>query len=166
MTSWDRALAAHDRAVGHCIAAARAVPAERWNKRGDGWSPSQELRHVALAYTMVRENLAGHPPRLRVFGPMQWVLRNVWLPILLRTGRFGKVAAPRETRPPEDDMSIDEAAKLLRDEASSCRAAMIEAKRDRPRFRLTHPYFGPISLLSMLRLGNVHTAHHARKLAR
>jgi hypothetical protein len=166
MTSWDRALAAHDRAVENCIAAARAVPAERWNARGEGWSPSQELRHVALAYSMVRENLAGRAPRVRVFGPMQWVLRNVWLPILLRTGRFGRVAAPRETRPPDGEMSFDDAAKLLRDEASSCRAAMIEAKRERPRFRLTHPYFGPISLFSMLRLGNVHTAHHARKLAR
>ena len=65
MNRWDRALAAHEQAIVTCIAAARAVPPERWDERGAGWSPSQVLRHVAMAYTMVLDDLGGRPPRLR-----------------------------------------------------------------------------------------------------
>jgi hypothetical protein len=166
MSRWDRALAAHDQAIEACVTAARSVPPERWNERGAGWSPSQELRHVMLSYVMVLSDLDGKHPSVRVHGLRQFVWRELALPIVLRTGKFPRIEAPREIRPPEEPVALDDAVAMLRDTASRCKAALIEAKRTRPRYRPTHPYFGPISVLSMLRLGNVHAMHHARKLAR
>lgn len=165
MSRWDQALAEHEQAIETCIAAARAVPPERWDARGDGWSPSQVLRHVALAYTMVLDDLDGRPPRLRANRRWQFVLRNFWLPILLRTGKFGRVKAPREMRPGEEAIALDDGVDFLRASAAKCRDAMVAARDGRPHLRVTHPYFGPITLLDMLRIGTAHTLHHARKLS-
>jgi hypothetical protein len=166
MSRWERALAAHDEAIEACVAAARSIPGEEWNARGDGWSPSQVLRHVALAYVMVLSDLDGRHPSVRVHGLRQLLWRELALPVVLGTGKFPRIEAPREIRPGEEALTFDESVAFLRDHAARCKSALIEAKNTRPRYRPTHPYFGRISILSMLRLGNVHTAHHARKLAR
>lgn len=162
---WERALADHEAALEHCIAAARRVPDDRWSApREDGkWSPAQQLIHVGLAYQMVYDDLQGNPPRARISKLRQFVFRTFFLPFVIRYDWFGRgVPAPREVRPPADNVDRDAIDAELRFRAKRCVEAMVAVAG---RGRVHHPYFGSIPLLTMLKVGTSHTRHHTRIIA-
>ena len=164
---WQTAVAEHEAAIEACIAAARLVPDNQWTEpRDDGkWSPAQQVEHVGLSYQMVYDGLHGKPPRARLGRVRQFFLRTFVLPKILRTDNFGDgVPAPRELRPNGTAQEREALEELLRTRAATCLEAVLAANRRGA--RVLHPYFGPLPLLSMLRLGTSHTRHHAAILTR
>ena len=169
---WEAARRAHRLAVEQLAASALAVPEARWlQPRAPGkWSPAQETLHVARSYEAALDEIdGGQAMRPRVTRWRARLLRWFYLPHLLRTGDFPRVAAPVEIRPNEVEAAFCDAARLVervRERAIACEEALERAGRDRRALRLTHPYFGPLRPMAALRLLTVHTAHHARRLAR
>jgi len=161
--AWQRALADHEAAIEHCIAAARRVPDDKWTApRADGkWSPAQQLVHIGLAYQMVYDDLNGRPPKPRMTRGRQWILRTFVLPFVIGRDWFGNrpVPAPREVRPPAEIADRDAIDAQLRDRARVCVEAMLAAPKGA---RVSHPYFGSLPLLKMLKVGTSHTRHHTR----
>src|SRR5258708_16118551 len=164
---WQTAVAEHEAAIEACIAAARRVDDDDWTlSRSEGkWSPAQQLEHVGLSYQMVYDALNGRPPRARL-GPMkQFLLRTFVLPKILMTDKFrAGVPAPGELRPLSPNQARSALEELLRTRSATCLEAVLAANH--PGARVLHPYFGPLPLLSMLRLGTSHTRHHTVILAR
>jgi hypothetical protein len=158
---WQQAVAEHEAAIEACIAASRRVPDSQWNlAHAEGkWSPAQQVEHVGLAYQMVIDALSGSPPRARLGRMRQFVLRIFVLPKILRTNVFREgVPAPRETRPLREALERAAVEELLRARAAKCIEALLASNRRGA--RVQHPYFGPLPLLDMLRLGTSHARHH------
>ena len=163
--AWKRALADHEAALEHCLAAARRVPDDKWNTpRSEGkWSPAQQVIHIGLAYQMVLDDLRGNPPKPRVSRSRQFVLRTFFLPFVIGYDWFREgVPAPREVRPPADVSDRDAVDADVRERARLCVEAILAAPRGA---RVSHPYFGSIALLKMLKVGTSHTRHHTRIIA-
>jgi hypothetical protein len=163
---WQQAVAEHEAAIEACIAASRRVPDSKWNlAHAEGkWSPAQHVEHVGLSYQMVIDALSGNPPRARLGRMRQLVLRTFVLPKILRTNVFREgVPAPRETRPPGAPQERADVEELLRARAARCIEALLASNRRGA--RVQHPYFGPLPLLDMLRLGTSHARHHTALLA-
>ena len=165
---WQQALDAHEAAIEACIATARRIPDSDWETpRATGkWSAAQTLTHVGLAYQMVYDDLHGKPPAPRLPRLKQFLLRTFFLPRLLRTNQFREgVPAPRELRPDSERLDRAASEELLRTRARAGVEALMTAQEQGTRVT-HHPYFGSMSLLSMLRLGTSHTRHHTRILAK
>ncbi len=162
---WQQAVAEHEAAIEACVAASRRVPDAQWNLAyAEGkWSPAQHVEHVGLSYQMVIDALSGKPPKARLGRMRQLVLRTFMLPRILRTNVFREgVPAPREMRPlrePRDRAAVEE---LLRSRAAKCIEVLVASNH--PGARVQHPYFGPLRLLDMLRLGTSHARHHSALL--
>jgi hypothetical protein len=159
---WEEALAQHQEALDRCIAAARRVPDEKWSTpRSDGkWSPAQQLIHVGLAYQMVYDDLQGNPPKPRLSRTWQFISRTFFLPFVIGYDWFRDgVPAPREIRPPADVIDRDAVDAQVRERARNCVEAMLAAPKGAC---VSHPYFGSITLLKMLKVGTSHTRHHTR----
>lgn len=158
----------HQRALDDFVARVGAIPPDQWTApRAPGhWSAAQELAHVTLTYEIFASELSGGPG-MRIAVPVvrRTILRWLVLPYVLWTGRFpGRPRAPRETRPPENG-SREEWLGRLRIATETVSASLATALRDRSRIRLSHAYFGKLTLREGLRLVTVHTRHHARKLS-
>jgi len=167
--AWARAMDEHERAVAEFVAVIGRVPEARWHEpyAPGKWSPADEALHVALAYEVglagVRD---GTPMQLRTSPARAALLRRVVLPAILWTGRFPRVAAPREVRPPPELAAqldpqgararVEQAAHALADEAQQASL--------RPELRIMHAYFGPLTPLQGFRMLAAHTRHHARQL--
>lgn len=172
--AWASTLQDQRAALEDFLALAAAVPPDRWREpRAPGkWSPAQEVTHVTLAYEVIGEGLVGGAGmQIVTRPPKRLLLRWLVLPYILRTGRFpGRPTAPREVAPPGPgvDASASPAESLARLEraAASFERAWMEARSETPSRRVGHAYFGAITLDQMLRLGTVHTRHHAKNLVR
>jgi hypothetical protein len=165
--SWQSALSEQEAAIEACIAVSRRIPDSEWaTPRAEGkWSAAQTLEHVGLAYQMVSDDLNGKPPVRKLPRWKQLYLRTFVLPRMLRTDTFREsIPAPRETRPDRESHGRAELEELLRSRVKICFDAMVEAHARGK--RVNHPYFGSMSLMSMLRLGTAHTRHHTRILAK
>ncbi len=162
---WQQAVAEHEAAIEACIAASRRVPDTQWNLAyAEGkWSPAQHVDHVGLSYQMVIDALSGNPPKARLGRVRQFVLRTFVLPKILRTNVFREgVPAPREMRPPREPQDRAAVEERLRSRAAKCIEVVLASNR--PGVRVQHPYFGPLRLLDMLRLGTSHARHHTALL--
>ena len=166
------ALDAHRAALTDFRAQVSRIPADRWHvpPAANAWSPAEETLHVVLAYEVALASVSGGDGmRLRVSPVRAALLRWLFLPYLLRTGKFPRVAAPREIRPPGDEARTLTPIKVLErlDKVANAAAhALHNAALQTPKLRLTHAYFGALRPLTSLRLLSVHTRHHARRLAR
>jgi hypothetical protein len=163
--AWKEALADHEAALDRCLAAARLVPDDKWSMpRSDGkWSPAQQVVHVGLAYQMVYDDLRGNAPRPRMTRTWQFILRTFFLPFVIGYDWFRNgVPAPREVRPPADVIDREAVDAQVRERARLCVEAMLAAPKGA---RVSHPYFGSIPLLKMLKVGTSHTRHHTRIIA-
>jgi hypothetical protein len=154
-------MAEHEAAIEACIAAARRLPDDEWNapRAAGKWSPAQHVEHVGLSYQMVIDGLNGRPPKARLSRLRMFVLRMLVLPKILRSDKFREgVPAPREMRPMPQPQGRAVVEELLRARAAACIETLLAANKRG--VRVPHPYFGPLPLLSMLRLGTAHTRHH------
>jgi hypothetical protein len=124
------------------------------------WSPAEIAQHLLLSYEMVQAELNGGTG-FRVALPWWKRLPLRWtvLPKIF-AGQFPRGApAPRESRPKTGAASPAEAARALREHADRFERALAAAGAA-GRVRVTHPYFGRLTVPQMLKLGAVHTAHH------
>ncbi|MDQ6885920.1 MAG: DinB family protein [Gemmatimonadota bacterium] len=150
------------------LSRAAAVPAARWGApcAPGKWSPAQEVEHITLSYEIFGAELDGGVGMQPMASKRrQLFLRWMVLPFILRTGKFpGQPRAPREVRPVDDTPGKDVQLNRLRAVNEACDQSWRIARRERPRHRLSHAYFGMLSLDDALRLMTVHTRHHGRKL--
>ena len=161
---WERPLREHRAAVDRFVETTARVPAARWSlplEEGK-WSPAQVAEHVALFYEHVLSELAGgEPVRRRMGRAMETMLRWVVLPhILFHRTLPVRVHAPRQVRPSDAGTGREGFEARLRDAVERFeRELALDSSR-----RLTHPYFGRLTLPRAMRFAAVHTEHHARQL--
>lgn len=155
----------HRAAVAEFLARAQAIQSDRWLvPRAEGkWTPAEETRHLVLTYRAFIADLRGEGT-LRLKGTP--LLRRIWrliaLPIILYRRRIPRaVRAPREVRP---EGEVGERGALLEELQSAVadfERVFEETCRMRPGQRLTHPFFGELSMRQAIVLAAVHTRHHA-----
>jgi uncharacterized damage-inducible protein DinB len=158
----------HAAAAAEFAAAAEKVQAEWWlSPRAEGkWSPAQVVEHVTLAYDILLRELGGGPGmqiRTKLWQRM-W-LRMTVMRKLLRTGVFPEHApAPREVRPSLPSADQPTSIATFRRRAAQFESAVTDARTSKRRVRLTHAYFGPMSIDSVLVLCASHIRHHRKQL--
>lgn len=161
----DRAIASHRAASDAFIAAAEDVAPAKWNTpRGLGkWTPGQEVTHIILVYEALARDLRGGDP-VRLVGT-RWkriLWRAIGLTMILGLRKMPKGAlAFRESRPSESTVDRASLVATVRARMNEFDAAYRDAWRDNPRKRVTHPYFGTLSLPQAIVMADVHTLHHA-----
>ena len=157
----------HQRAVTEFVAAAQAVPAERWERKPDEthWSPAQIAEHVRLTYEVVGEQFRGGPGlRVRTSWWMRALLRWKFLRGILEDGVMPKGArAPREVRPGDGPFERESLLAALQRSANATEDRVLEQWKD-PRITMTHHVFGKLDPAQGARLLTVHTGHHAEQL--
>lgn len=161
-------IAEHARAVDEFFHRAAQVTSARWEtpRAENKWTPSQEVKHVVLAYEAFRRELTGGAG-MRLYGNP--VKRAIWRAIGLTSVLWRKklprgARAPREIRPP--DGPYDQAALLaeFRERTAEFEAAYRRVLSEQPSKRVSHPYFGAVDLVKAIKLATVHTRHHAAVL--
>lgn len=156
-------LGAHREALHAFIETARGLPAETWNvaRAGDKWSPAQVGEHLRLTYVTVRSELAGGDGfRVRTRGWQQRLFRFLYLPRILRGGRFPKgVPATREIRPGAGPFDRDELLEALRSEGEAFLQDASSAQGSGSG-KVTHPFLGGMSILDGIRFTAQHIRHH------
>jgi len=149
------------------LSRAGSLPESSWvEPRAPGkWSRAELTQHLILTYEGLVAELSGGPGiRVRFKGVKLLALRLFVLPRFLRRGVFPPgVRSPKEVAPSGGDP--DRAAAIGRLEAS-CLAfeEAIAAGAARGNGRITHPFFGPLSLGQGVRFAEVHLRHHTRQL--
>lgn len=163
----DWGLPGHRDAVEIFLDRADAVPAARWAEpRAPGkWSPAELTEHLSLTYDgVLQELLGGVGVRVRVKGFRRLMIRWLVMPRFLNHGFVpAGVRAPREVVPA--GVSPDKAAGLdrFRGRARDFEQAIAPLLHDRQR-RVTHPFFGPLTMAQGLRFVEVHLRHHTKQL--
>jgi hypothetical protein len=156
-------LEAHREALHAFIATAQGLPAESWNvaRAGDKWSPAQVSEHLRLTYSTVRAELAGGDGfRVRTRGWQQRLFRFLYLPRILRGGRFPKgVPATREIRPGAGPFDRDGLLEALRNEGEAFLQDASSAHGSGGG-KVTHPFLGGMSILDGIRFTAQHIRHH------
>jgi uncharacterized damage-inducible protein DinB len=168
MANLDGLLARHHEAVDEFFTRAAQVSPARWGQpRAEGkWTPAQEVKHVILAYEAFTRDLAGGEP-MRLVGTRfkRLVWRMAGLTSILWLGKIPRGArAPRESRPPETEMDQQTLLAELRSRTDEFESLFRRTWATSPAKRVTHPYFGTLSLVQSLELCTVHTRHHAAVL--
>jgi hypothetical protein len=160
------ALSEHRAALGNYVRRAGRVAPEEWHRPASPgkWSPAEITEHLTLAVEKLHLELRGEASmKVILTSWKRFTLRCVILPSILRTGRFPRrVRAPREIRPTAPSGGRDEALRRLEDSYARFESASGEPSASGR--KLTHPYFGPISLPRFHRLLARHADHHARQL--
>ncbi len=162
------ARADHQRAVNDFLAAARAVPLERWEFAPDAphWTPAQIAEHVRLTYEVVGAQFAGGPGlRVRTSWWVRTLLRWRFLNRILESGVFPSGArAPREIQPGSGPFDRETLLAGLERAARVTEERLISRWTD-PTCVMTHHVFGELHPPQGARLVTVHTRHHATQLA-
>lgn len=160
-------LEGHRDAVERFVAAARAVPEERWSLPAapGKWSPAEVAEHLSLTYDGVLGELAGGPGvRIRVKGLKLLVLRLVVMPRFLGQGFVpAGVRAPQEVVPREPSPDRTTSLARLQGRAGEFERVMAERLGDR-KGRISHPFFGRLSMSQGLRFVEVHLRHHTKQV--
>ncbi|HVR96801.1 MAG TPA: DinB family protein [Thermoanaerobaculia bacterium] len=166
--TWDDLMRSHRAAVADFASAASAIEPDAWTRpRAEGkWTPAEIVEHLALSYAALLGEIEGKTP-LRIHTPLwrQWLLRAVYLPRLVAGKPFpAGIKAPREIRPAASGTQQDAVARF-RDLAARFEEAADAVRVQKPKQRLTHPFFGAIPLDRMVGLSAAHTRHHQRQLS-
>lgn len=160
--------ARHQRAVAAFATSATAIAPEMWHvaQTAGKWSPAEITTHLELGFRALQQELAGGPPmRLRLRGWKLLYARWRYMRRILADGVFPTGArAPRETRPPAGAASQAVALEAFRAAAANYETEVLGAHAVRPETRLTHPYFGRVSLSQALFISAKHIEHHSRQL--
>jgi hypothetical protein len=159
----------HERAVAELLAAIGEVPAARWAEppATDRWSAAEVVRHLELTYLHLGREQRGEVTSRVLPRPWRaWLLRRLILPRLLAGAPLPRgVRAPREVRPDGATSSPAAATAALVQAVREWAGAMATQASDQGA-RATHPFFGKLPLLTMLRFTTLHTRHHCRQLQR
>jgi hypothetical protein len=165
---WSEVIDLHNRAAHEASAVAEAIAAERWRTPlAEGkWTPAEVVEHLTLGYDIFLKQLAGGEGMvLKTKWWMQIMLRLTMVPGILKGKGFPKGArAPREVRPATPSISKEEAIDRLRKRAKEFDAAIVKAQAGKERLRLTHAYFGRLSLPDAVVLCARHIEHHTAQM--
>lgn len=158
----------HQQAVSGYLASAASVPAASWDaERPDGkWSAAAITQHLVLGFRAFEQDVCGGPPmQLRLRGWKLLFARWKYMRRILADGQFPSCArAPREARPAGDPLPQSESLAQLQVAAASCEQKILAAHQTRPGIKLTHPYFGGVSLAEALFISAKHIEHHRQQL--
>ncbi len=164
---WPALVDDHAAAVEQFVRAARPLGGERWTApiAPGKWSPAEITAHLHESYAVLRDELAGKGGMRIVVPPLKrWVIRLIYVPRILRTGRFPAGArAPREVRPRVVEPDCETAIAALEELTGRFMADLAE-RAAAGRVRLTHAYFGRLPLHQTMQFLSTHTRHHARQL--
>ncbi len=148
-------------------AAAEAVEPEAWFRpRGEGkWSPAQIADHLIRTYdVLLREVRGGAGMKIRTRPWMRIALKLLYMPKILRGGRFPeKAPAPPEIRPAKELSELldqKSAVALFRQRAAELDAAV----QERPGSKITHAYFGTHDAALGVLFCARHIEHHRAQL--
>lgn len=159
----------HRRALDELLAVAEAVDAGAWNvPAGDGkWSPAQVVDHLRVTYEVVRGELAGREgARIRTPWWRRWLLRRLFLPRILDSGRFpAGVPAVREIRPGPGPFDRRELLAALRREGEGFLAEAEQAASAGGAVGISHPFLGRLSVRDGIRFTAQHLRHHQPQIA-
>lgn len=160
--------ARHQQAVAGYLATAAAVPAASWQvDRAEGkWSAAAITQHLTLGFLAFERDVSGGPSmQLRLKGWTLLFARWKYMRRILADGQFPSGArAPRETRPASDSLPQSESLAQLQSAAASCEQKIVAAYQTQPDIKLTHPYFGSVSLAQALFISAKHIEHHRQQL--
>jgi hypothetical protein len=165
---WTDALELHETAAADLVCAAEAIAADAWDqpRLAGKWSSAQIVMHLILAYEVLLRDLAeGAGMALRTTATKRLFFRLTVLPRLLSGKRFpAGVRAPREARVGRVSDPQPELIARFSGLATQFHQAVQAAHLERPRIRLTHAYFGALSLEDAVRFCAVHIRHHEAQL--
>lgn len=165
MNEWG--LRGHRNAVETFLARAEAVEEARWAEpRAPGkWSAAELTEHLSLTYDgVLRELAGGDAVRVRVKGFRKLVIRWLVMPRFLNHGFVPEgVRAPREVVPAAANPNKEAGLARFRDRAAEFERVIAPMLGDRAR-RITHPFFGRLTLPQGLRFVEVHLRHHTGQL--
>ena len=166
--NWEDVMQLHNTAAQELLSTAERVPAQKWLvPRAEGkWSPAEVVEHLNLAYDVFMRELGGEPGMQIRTKLWQRVLLKVTMVPRILAGRGFPVGAraPRETRPALTSTDQGAAIAAFRDRAGRFEVAAAEAQSGRPRTRLTHAYFGRMSLRDSVLICARHIQHHQKQL--
>jgi hypothetical protein len=166
-SDWTALMTDHASAVTQFVASARRFSGGAWTRplAPGKWSPAEITSHVSETYTVLRSELeGGQGMQLRASRWQRWLFRHTMLPGILRGGAFPVGArAPREIRPREIHEDLVSALAALTTGADGF-VRELSARAAERRIRLSHAYFGPLTVRQTFQLVVVHTRHHARQL--
>ncbi|HEU0015591.1 MAG TPA: DinB family protein [Longimicrobium sp.] len=165
---WRTAIEEHQAALADYLETVEKLPEAAWRTpwAPGKWTPAQITEHLAMVYeAMLREVRDGEPMKTRVSPFRQRLLRWFLLSHMLYHRTFPlRAPAPREARPRGEGQPHGEALARLRRSVDALEAEIHRA-RAAGLSHLTHPYFGRVDLVRMMRLGAVHLEHHHRQVA-
>ncbi|MBM4186554.1 MAG: DinB family protein [Gemmatimonadetes bacterium] len=157
----------HREAAASFLAAARAVPADRWNVpiRPGAWSPAQVAEHLRLSCQTLGGELEGRPGlRVRTSWWQRALLRFKFLGAILDHGKIPAGArAPRELVPGPGPFDRETVLADLEDAANRCEAAVAARWHDRTA-GATHHVFGHLVPSQLIRFSSVHFVHHSAQI--
>jgi hypothetical protein len=154
-------------ATDRFVAAAAALPADRWDRAAapGKWSPAQVSEHVALGAEVATDALrerSALPPIPRFLRPL---IRFLFLRRVLKSGRFPRGKAPAAFLPSQSPGPRE--VVLARVRASADRfAAECRTLASAGTTRFVHPVFGALSVADYARLTALHADHHRPQLSR
>lgn len=158
----------HQRVMQDMVSAAESVPADRWTTpRAEGkWSPAEVLEHVSLAYHVMSNELAGGPPmRIKTKAWQRLLLRFTMVPKIMRGDGFPSGArSPKEIKPATANANQREAIDAFKKRAADFDVAVARAQDSGRRVRLTHAYFGAMTLVDSVTLLARHLEHHVKQM--
>jgi hypothetical protein len=161
----DALLADHRTAVHEFLVRDRAIDGAHWlTPRAEGkWTPAQETQHLILAYQeFLRQLREDRPMRLREGLVGRVIARVYGLPSVLWRKRIPVAAhAPREVRPTWVDEGADVLIPRLEHLAEEFERDFRLTWFNEPKRRMSHYWFGKLSLDQGVRFVTVHTQHHA-----
>ena len=167
MTEIETAIAENRKALDEFIAAARAVPAARWQApRAEGaWSPAQIVEHLAVTYEFNRQVVAGTAPGIPLLlRPMRPLLRYVVITSTLKAGRFTrKGRTPKFLKPSETPPAIDVVVARLNAAVTGLESDL-RSRHPEARHSIAHPAFGTVTTHDWIRVQAIHLRHHRDQL--
>lgn len=157
----------HRDAVDRFVGSAMAVLEARWAEAAapGKWSPAEIAEHLSLTYDGVLRELAGGPGvRVRVKGLKLLVLRLLVMPKFLGQGFVPPgVRAPSEVVPQKADRDRGASLARFQERAGEFERVIGGRLADRAG-RISHPFFGRLTMSQGLRFVEVHLRHHTKQL--
>ncbi|HEX8360544.1 MAG TPA: DinB family protein [Longimicrobium sp.] len=166
---WDAAADEHEVALAAYLDTAARLSADAWERPwAEGkWTPAQVTEHLTRSYeALLVELREGRAMELKMATWRRTLTRWILLPHILFHRSFPvRAPAPRELRPREVRAGRDEALRALREQGETF-VRELAAARLQGCAGLTHPYFGKVEPIKVLRFVGIHMEHHRKQIER
>lgn len=166
---WDAAADEHEVALAAYLDTAASLSADAWERPwGEGkWTPAQVTEHLTRAYeALLAELREGRAMELKMAPWRRTLTRWILLPHILFHRSFPlRAPSPREIRPQEVRGGRDAALQALRAGGETF-VRELAAARLQGHAGLTHPYFGKVEPIKVLRFVGIHIEHHRKQIER